>query len=46
MVDRDGAPAYPHATSLVITADGVVSNGYRLRLWKLEVQRLVDERAP
>jgi hypothetical protein len=38
-----GAPAYPHATSLVITADGGGSNGYRLRLWKVELQRLVDE---
>jgi hypothetical protein len=38
-----GAPAYPHATSLMITADGGGSNGYRLRLWKLELQRLVDE---
>ena len=33
-----GAAAYPHATSLVITADGGGSNGYRLRLWKLELQ--------
>ena len=38
-----GAAAYPHATSLVITADGGGSNGYRLRLWKLELQRLVDD---
>jgi hypothetical protein len=38
-----GAPAYPHATSLVITADGGGSNGYRVRLWKLELQGLVDE---
>ena len=38
-----GAPKYPHATSLVITADGGGSNGYRLRLWKLELQSLVDE---
>lgn len=38
-----GAPQYPHATSLVITADGGGSNGYRLRLWKLELQGLVDE---
>ena len=38
-----GAPAYPRATSLVITADGGGSNGYRLRLWKLELQGLVDE---
>jgi hypothetical protein len=38
-----GAERYPNATSLVITADGGGSNGYRLRLWKLELQRLVDE---
>jgi hypothetical protein len=38
-----GASRYPDATSLVITADGGGSNGYRLRLWKLELQGLVDE---
>ncbi len=38
-----GASKYPHATSLVITADGGGSNGYRLRLWKVELQRLADE---
>jgi Rhodopirellula transposase DDE domain len=38
-----GAPRYPKPTSLVITADGGGSNGYRLRLWKLELQNLVDE---
>ena len=38
-----GATAYPRATSLVITADGGGSNGYRVRLWKLELQGLVDE---
>ena len=38
-----GAPRYPGATSLVITADGGGSNGYRLRLWKLELQGLADE---
>ena len=38
-----GAAAYPTATSLMITADGGGSNGYRLRLWKLELQGLVDE---
>ena len=38
-----GASRYPDATSLVITADGGGSNGYRLRLWKLELQILVDE---
>ena len=41
--DEMGATAYPHATSLVITADGGGSNGYRVRLWKLELQGLVDE---
>lgn len=38
-----GAPSYPNATSLLITADGGGSNGYRLRLWKLELQGLADE---
>jgi hypothetical protein len=38
-----GALRYPDASSLMITADGGGSNGYRLRLWKLELQRLVDE---
>jgi transposase len=38
-----GVAKYPHATTLVITADGGGSNGYRLRLWKLELQGLVDE---
>jgi Rhodopirellula transposase DDE domain len=33
-----GAIAYPDATSLVITADGGGSNGYRVRLWKFELQ--------
>jgi hypothetical protein len=38
-----GKSRYPKAGSLVITADGGGSNGYRLRLWKLELQKLVDE---
>ncbi len=38
-----GVPRYPDATSLTITADGGGSNGYRLRLWKVELQGLVDE---
>jgi hypothetical protein len=38
-----GAPRYPEASSLLITADGGGSNGYRLRLWKFELQGLVDE---
>ena len=38
-----GAPRYPDANSLLITADGGGSNGYRLRLWKVELQALVNE---
>jgi hypothetical protein len=38
-----GTPRYANARSLLITADGGGSNGYRLRLWKLELQGLVDE---
>ena len=32
---------YPAATQLLITADGGGCNGYRLRLWKVELQRLL-----
>jgi hypothetical protein len=38
-----GQTVYPHATRLLITADGGGSNGSRVRLWKLELQRLADE---
>lgn len=38
-----GRLRYPTATELLITADGGGSNGYRVRLWKLELQRLADE---
>ncbi len=38
-----GRPAYPEATRLLITADAGGSNGSRLRLWKVELQRLADE---
>ncbi len=38
-----GQPIYPMATRLLITADGGGSNGSRVRLWKLELQRLADE---
>ena len=40
-----GQQAYPKATSLLITADGGGSNGSRVRLWKLELQKLADESA-
>jgi Rhodopirellula transposase DDE domain len=38
-----GNAVYPKASRLLITADAGGSNGYRLRLWKLELQRLADE---
>jgi hypothetical protein len=37
-----GKKAYPDATELLITADAGGSNGYRARLWKIELQRLAD----
>ena len=40
-----GKGVYPNATELMITADGGGSNGSRVRLWKLELQRLADELA-
>jgi hypothetical protein len=38
-----GSKAYPKAPDLVITADCGGSNGYRVRLWKLELQDLADQ---
>ena len=38
-----GREAYPQAARLLITADSGGSNGSRLRLWKLELQKLADE---
>jgi hypothetical protein len=38
-----GRPAYPRTTALLICADGGGSNGYRSRLWKVELQRLARE---
>ena len=38
-----GQAAYPRAERLLITADAGGSNGTRVRLWKLELQRLADE---
>ena len=42
---EEGRRLYPAATQLLITADGGGSNGYRLRLWKVELQRLADQTA-
>jgi len=39
----EGRRLYPQVKRLLITADGGGSNGYRLRLWKHELQRLADE---
>ena len=41
--DEMGVAAYPEAGSLLITADGGGSNGYRLRLWKFELQKLAND---
>ena len=38
-----GEERYPEASELLITADCGGSNGYRTRLWKLELQGLADE---
>jgi hypothetical protein len=38
-----GRKRYPDACNLLITADGGGSNGTRLRLWKVELQKLADE---
>lgn len=38
-----GVAAYPGAKRLLITADCGGSNGYRVRLWRLELQKLADE---
>jgi len=40
---HEGRSLYPDAEALLITADGGGSNGSRLRLWKLELQRFADE---
>ena len=37
-----GRRAYPHARRLLITADAGGSNGARVRLWKVELQKLAD----
>ena len=40
---QEGRHLYPDTDRVLITADGGGSNGYRLRLWKLELQRLADQ---
>ena len=41
--DQMGAPRFPGAQELLITADGGGSNNYRSRLWKIVLQDLADE---
>jgi Rhodopirellula transposase DDE domain len=38
-----GRTRYPEARTVMITADGGGSNGSRVRLWKVELQKLADE---
>jgi hypothetical protein len=40
---RMGRKRYPKATRLLITADCGGSNGSRLRLWKVELQKFADQ---
>jgi Rhodopirellula transposase DDE domain len=42
-LERIGRPRYPDMSELRITADGGGSNGSRVRLWKVELQKLADE---
>ena len=38
-----GRVRYPHMSEILITADCGGSNGYRVRLWKLQLQHLANE---
>ena len=40
---KAGSSAYPHASRLLITADGGGSNGYRTRLWKTELAQFAEQ---
>jgi hypothetical protein len=41
--EKMGHSRYPAATELLVTADGGGSNGSRVRLWKVALQRLADQ---
>jgi hypothetical protein len=43
-LDLMGRERYPAAHQLMITADGGGSSGSRVRLWKVELQKLADEK--
>jgi hypothetical protein len=38
-----GQPLYPRAEKVLVCADSGGSNGYRIRLWKVELQRWANE---
>lgn len=38
-----GQAVYPHAKKLLITADCGGSNGYRVKLWKVQLQKLAND---
>ena len=40
---HEGKKLYPKTNKLLVTADAGGSNGYRLRLWKIELQKFADE---
>jgi Rhodopirellula transposase DDE domain len=40
---HEGRRVYPQAKKILITADSGGSNGYRIRLWKFELQKMADE---
>jgi hypothetical protein len=42
---KRGQVVYPKAREVLITANGGGSNGWRVRLWKRELQRLADDLA-
>jgi hypothetical protein len=39
----EGRRMYPDTSTILVTADGGGSNGWRLRLWKLELQKFADQ---
>jgi len=41
--EKMGRSQYPAAAELLVTADGGGSNGTRVRLWKVALQRLADQ---
>ncbi len=41
----EGRRLYPGAEKILVTADAGGSNGWRLRLWKLELQKFADQTA-